>query len=131
MSVSRDTDTPSEAVEPMPGRSGTAGLLGRESEQAELHGALAPVLTGKAQVIVVAGDAGLGKTTLVTDLAHRAEELGFAVAFGHCLDIEAGISFGPVIEALATLLVGIEDLDSRPLARRMRAFLDSATSSTV
>ena len=48
-----------------------------------------------------AGDAGIGKTTLVADLAGRAEELGFTVAVGHCLDIEAGISFAAVIEAVA------------------------------
>ena len=115
----------------MPGRSGTAGLLGRELEQAGLHDALSLALIGEHQVVVVAGDAGVGKTTLVADLARRAEELGFAVAIGHCLDIEAGISFGPVIEALTTLLAGIEDLDARPLARRMRAFLDPTTPSTA
>jgi AAA ATPase domain len=63
--------------------------------------------------------------------ANRAEELGFAVAVGHCLDIEAGVSFGPVIEAVATLLAGIEDVGSRPLARRLRAFLDPAAPSSA
>ena len=53
---------------------------------------------------MVGGDAGIGKTTLVADLARRAEELGFSVAVGHCLDIEAGISFAPVVEAIRTLV---------------------------
>jgi DNA-binding CsgD family transcriptional regulator/tetratricopeptide (TPR) repeat protein len=111
----------------MPGRRGSAALLGRELEQAELYDALALALAGKHQVVVVAGDAGVGKTTLITDLAGRAEELGFAVAVGHCLDIDAGISFGPVIEAVTALCAGIRDLDTRPVARRMREFLDSST----
>jgi DNA-binding CsgD family transcriptional regulator/tetratricopeptide (TPR) repeat protein len=115
----------------MPGRGGTAGLLGRELEQAELYDALLLVLRGSPQVVVLAGDAGVGKTTLVADLAPRAEELGFVVAVGHCLDIEAGISFGPVIEAVSTLVAGIGDLDARPLARRMRAFLDPTTPGTA
>jgi predicted ATPase len=52
----------------MPGRSGAAGLLGREFEQAELYDALALAMKGGPQVVVVGGDAGVGKTTLVTDL---------------------------------------------------------------
>ena len=115
----------------MPGRTGTAGLLGRELERTELYDALSLALKGEHQVVVVGGDAGVGKTTLVADLARRAEALGFAVAAGHCLDIEAGISFGPVIEALTSLLAGIEDIESRPVARRIRSFLDPATPSGV
>jgi DNA-binding CsgD family transcriptional regulator len=96
-----------------------------------LYDALSLALKGEHGIVVVAGDAGVGKTTLVADLARRAEELGFSVGVGHCLDIEAGISFGPVIEAVTTLVAGIQDVDSRPLARRMRAFLDPATTSSV
>jgi len=108
----------------MSGASGTAGLLGRELEQAELYDALSRALEGDQQVVVVAGDAGAGKTTLVTDLAHRAEELGFAVALGHCLDVGADMSFAPVIEAVGALVDGAEDLESRPFARRMGMLLD-------
>ena len=71
----------------MPGRSATAALLGREKEQAELYDALSLALEGEPQVVVVAGDAGVGKTTIVADLARRAGDLGFTVATGHGLDI--------------------------------------------
>ncbi|HEX4687552.1 MAG TPA: AAA family ATPase, partial [Nocardioides sp.] len=111
----------------MPGAHGRTGLLGREKEQAELVVALSLALQGEPQVVVVAGDAGAGKTTLVADLTRRAEELGFAVAVGHCLDIEADISFAAAVEAVGALIAQIEVLDSRPLARRMRALLDPAT----
>ncbi len=111
----------------MPGRSATAALLGREKEQAELYDALSLALEGEPQVVVVAGDAGVGKTTIVADLAHRAGDLGFTVATGHGLDIEADISFAAIVEAVSTLVVGVEDLESRPLARRMHRLLDPAT----
>ena len=114
----------------MPGPSGTPLLLGREGDIAELVDVLSLALKGEPQVVVVGGDAGVGKTTLVTDLARRAEGLGFSVAVGHCLDIEAGISFGPVIEALTMILDRVEDVDSRPSARRLRAFLDPAAPSS-
>src|SRR5215213_8723818 len=100
----------------MPLRSATPPLLlGRERDVVELDDALSFAMKGEPQVVVVGGDAGVGKTTLVTDLARRAEELGVTVAVGHGLDIEAGISFGPAIEALTALLARIEDLDARPL----------------
>ena len=66
----------------MPGESGTAALLGREREQAELYDALSLALKGEPQIVLVSGDAGIGKTTLVADLARRAEELGFSVFAG-------------------------------------------------
>jgi len=108
----------------MSGARGTAGLLGRELEQTELYDALSRALKGDHQVVVVAGDAGLGKTTLVTDLAHRADELGFTVALGHCLDVGADISFAPVIEAVGALVAGVDDPGARPYATRMGRLLD-------
>jgi DNA-binding CsgD family transcriptional regulator/tetratricopeptide (TPR) repeat protein len=99
-------------------------LLGRDTEQAELYDALTLALKGEPQVVVVAGDAGIGKTTLVADLAVRAEELGFTVAWGHCLDIDAGIAFGAAFEAVGNLIAPLTELDDRPGARRMRTLLD-------
>ena len=108
----------------MPAESGSPALLGRERERAELYDALALALEGSPQTVLVGGDAGIGKTTLVTDLARRAEELGCCVVLGHCLDIDAGVAFGAVLEAMRELVARLEDLDSRPCARRMSALLD-------
>jgi DNA-binding CsgD family transcriptional regulator len=111
----------------MPAESGTAALLGRERESSELYDALRLALKGDPQTVLVGGDAGIGKTTLVADLGRRAETLGVGVFVGHCLDIDAGIAFGAVIEAVSDLVARVEDLDSRPSARRMRALLDPET----
>ena len=109
----------------MPVPSGTSSLLlGRERDIAELDEALGLAAQGTPQIVLVGGDAGIGKTTLVADLERRAAELGFTVATGHCLDLEAGMSFAPVVEAVRSLLSGVEDLGSRPSARRMLTLLD-------
>lgn len=108
----------------MPGSNAVAPLLGREQEVAALRGALEAALQGRPQTVLVGGDVGVGKTTLVTHLEGQATDLGFAVAVGHCLDLGAGISFAPVVEAVRALLSAVEDLDSRPSARRMRTLLD-------
>ena len=99
-------------------------MLGRERDIAELDEALGVAAQGTPQVVLVGGDAGIGKTTLVADLERRAAELGFTVATGHGLDLEAGMSFAPVVEAVRSLLAGVEDLGSRPSARRMLTLLD-------
>ena len=105
--------------------SGTSSLLlGRERDIAGLDEALGLAAQGTPQIALVGGDAGIGKTTLVADLERRAAGLGFTVATGHCLDLEAGMSFAPVVEAVRSLLAGVEDLGSRPSARRMLTLLD-------
>ena len=108
----------------MPVPSGTPLLLGRGREISELDEALGLAAPGRPQIVLVGGDAGIGKTTLVANLGRCAAERGFTVATGHCLDLEAGISFAPVVEAVRSLLAGLEALDARPSARRMLTLLD-------
>jgi DNA-binding CsgD family transcriptional regulator/tetratricopeptide (TPR) repeat protein len=107
---------------------GAPELLGREHEAGRLYDALALAAQGRPQIVLVGGDAGIGKTTLVSDLAHRAGELGFSVALGHCLDIAADISFAPVTEAVRSLL-GEADTTTRPAARRTLTLLDQGVEA--
>ena len=65
-------------------------LLGRTHELAELerHLGTAPESPAgpRGRAALVAGDAGLGKTRLLTELAERARASGWTVMIGHCLD---------------------------------------------
>ena len=88
----------------MPGQHTTALFLGRDREVAALNDTLEAARRGVPQTVLVVGDAGIGKTTLVTQVTQHAAELGFAVAVGHCLDLEADISFAPVVEAVRALV---------------------------
>ena len=73
--------------------------------------------------MLVIGEAGIGKTSLVNDLAFRATGPGVRNATGHCLDIEAAMSFAPAVEALRSCS-GYRGIRDRPHARRMGALLD-------
>lgn len=53
-----------------------------------------------ARALLVGGEAGIGKTTLVHALGVRAATLGLGFTVGHCLDLATGMPFGPVVEAL-------------------------------
>jgi predicted ATPase len=84
-------------------------LVGREAELAALRQALAQALRGQRQVVLVSGEAGLGKTTVVDAfLATLAPDLApeppLWVGWGQCLaHYGAGEAYLPVLDALGRL----------------------------
>jgi class 3 adenylate cyclase/tetratricopeptide (TPR) repeat protein len=73
---------------PLPGRLSVrpaVGVVGREAETATLLDAFKRVVAGEGrEVLLVSGEAGLGKTTLVAETARAAFDVGACVLFGHC-----------------------------------------------
>ena len=82
---------------------GTTPLLGRDRELATAEQAVRAALTGTPSVVVVAGDAGIGKSSLVRAVAERAGRLGAGVGVGVCLDVSSQRPQGPVVEAMRQL----------------------------
>jgi len=62
-------------------------LYGRATELAALTGAWSAARAGAGQVAVITGEAGIGKTRLVAELARRADNAGARVAVGAGIDI--------------------------------------------
>jgi DNA-binding CsgD family transcriptional regulator/tetratricopeptide (TPR) repeat protein len=91
----------------------TAGrFVGRTQELARLHQLLSHASSGQPLVAVVGGEAGVGKTRLVEQLAADAGGQGVRVLRGGCVPLgEEGLPFAPVIEALR----GLADLDPAEL----------------
>ncbi len=75
-------------------------LVGREREQSPLHQSLHDVLAGHGSLVLVSGEAGIGKTTLVEWLAGEAEDQGCLVLRGGCYDLSTTPPYGPWTEAL-------------------------------
>jgi len=73
---------------PLPGRlvvRPSVGVVGREAELSQLADAAKRVAAGEGrQVLLVSGEAGQGKTTLVAEAARIAFDRGAIVLFGHC-----------------------------------------------
>jgi DNA-binding CsgD family transcriptional regulator len=76
------------------------GLIGREREIAMGRARLAAVRGGAAGVVVVEGEAGIGKTALVDGYAAVASGMGIAVVRGAAHPFERNRPFGAVIDAL-------------------------------
>jgi predicted ATPase len=70
-------------------------LAGRRREQQQLRLLLEAALTGRGSLAFVSGEAGIGKTTLVRDLARLATAHGFLVLTGSCFDTGVGAAYGP------------------------------------
>jgi predicted ATPase len=81
--------------------------LGRDDELARCDAVIALLaernVPAKPQALLVSGDAGIGKTTLVRAVVERATAAGAAVGIGHCVDVSGGLPFGPVVEAARQL----------------------------
>ena len=74
-------------------------LVGRDSELSQLEDALLAALRGDGGVVIVGGEAGMGKTRLVRTLANRAERLGVEVLSGACSEAEISLPYLPFLEA--------------------------------
>ena len=76
------------ATIPLPGRLAvrpSVGVVGRDSEMQTMTDAVKRVAQGDGrEVLLISGEAGLGKTTLVAEAARAAFDAGAVVLFGHC-----------------------------------------------
>jgi DNA-binding CsgD family transcriptional regulator/tetratricopeptide (TPR) repeat protein len=90
-------------------------LIGRHQERAWLGDLLNDSRSDRTATILIGGEAGVGKTRLVTEFAERADADGWRVLVGHCLELgESGLPFAPIVEAFR----GLPDLlDPDVLAR--------------
>ncbi|MGV9898222.1 ATP-binding protein, partial [Streptomyces tendae] len=88
----------------VPQTSLTSPLVGREDELARLTGVLERARAGEARAVLVAGDAGVGKTRTLDEVAGRAAAAGTTVLTGHCVDLgDVGLPYLPFTEILGLL----------------------------
>jgi serine/threonine protein kinase len=80
--------------------------VGRQQEHRELRAALESATTGQGLLLCIAGEAGMGKTTLVEEFLDEAGEGHSAsIARGRCSERLAGAeAYLPFLEALESLL---------------------------
>jgi len=81
-------------------------LIGREAELEAFQTVLEGVRAGGAGCVVVGGEAGVGKTRLVGEVARRASGAEFELWQGRCLHQDAAFPFAAVVDALRAFLAG-------------------------
>ncbi len=78
-------------------------LVGRLAERELLAGCLRSALDGQRQVVLVAGEPGVGKTRLAEEAADQARELGLGCALGRASEDEGSPPYWPFLQVLRGL----------------------------
>ena len=71
-------------------------LIGREREWRQLQASVEVATAGKAHMVVLSGEAGIGKTRLSEELVRWSNRQGFSTAFAPCYAAEGDLAFAPV-----------------------------------
>ena len=77
-------------------------VVGRDHEAAQLETLLSEAIAGRGRTVLVAGEAGLGKSALVSRFVDRVRARGARLLVGECTEIEARRPFGPFIDAFVS-----------------------------
>jgi class 3 adenylate cyclase len=85
-------------------------LIRRDDELGVLEDALLAARRGESRFVVLAGEAGIGKTRLSRELSSEARDLGCAVLSGGASDAEVTLPYLPFVEAIGNYL-DEQDLD--------------------
>jgi hypothetical protein len=84
-------------------------LVGRDAELERLGSAVEDLRAGRGQVLLLVGDAGLGKTRMLTELRSLGPDVTWLE--GRCVSYGAGAPYGPFVELLRTWL-GVDEAEA-------------------
>ena len=105
-------------------------VVGRGPELAAIGAVLADTATGLSTVVLLGGDAGVGKTAFARTVVDLAAAEGFLVLTGACLSVESGVPFAPVVEALRPTLTE-EPGRLGPAATTLRSLLPGTAAAAL
>ena len=97
-------------------------MVGRDDELGRLLTLLDDAEAGRSVAALVSGDAGVGKSRLVREVAQLAAGRGFTVLSGQCAELGDSVPYLPLADALrgAAQSTGVRDaLSSRPALSRL------------
>lgn len=98
-------------------------LVGRRAELAELLGWLESAARGQGGLALLYGEAGVGKSRLLRELAANAQWRGVRAAWGYCYEPTAPPAYQPLIEVLRAGLPALSGASLSPVWRRELARL--------
>ena len=121
--VSQDTLRDSEqAKQGWQELTSSKSLIGRTSEWARLMGTWWSVSAGQPHLLVLSGEAGIGKTRLAEAMLSEIGRQGIATAIARCYAVEGELAYTPVLswlrsEALRPALVALDAVWLTEVAR--------------
>ena len=105
-------------------------VVGRGAELPHLQGVLDELRNGRGQITVVLGEAGLGKTRLVTEQRGRASG-HVSWLEGHCFSYGTDVIYGPFIQILRNWIGAEEGEGNLSVLTKLRAKLGLLPASQL
>src|SRR5262249_6186294 len=84
-------------------RSVNVAFVGRTHYRDELRALMERSVRGSGALVMIGGEAGVGKTRLTQEVAREAEQRGLAIAVGHCYGLKGDLPYMPWVEVLDTV----------------------------
>ena len=104
--------------EPLRAQAIVLPLVGRESEWIFLQNVWRDAATRRPHLVLIKGEAGIGKTRLAEELVEWVSRQGFTALTAHCYSAETQLAYAPVVEWLRAHPVhGLDDVWLTELAR--------------
>ncbi|HEX5166805.1 MAG TPA: AAA family ATPase [Thermomicrobiales bacterium] len=75
-----------------------SSIVGRNDDQELLRARLDCMVRGRGSLVLISGEAGIGKTALVASMSLEVQARGIHVTVGHCYDRSATPPYGPWVE---------------------------------
>ena len=96
-------------------------FVGRGAELAVLEGVLRAAAAGEPAVVIVGGEAGVGKSRLVTELMATRAPPDARVVVGNCSGFAPGsLPYAPIVSGLRNLVRSVAGMLTCPRARTRR-----------
>jgi tetratricopeptide (TPR) repeat protein len=97
------------------------GLIGRDRVRAILQQDLEDCRDGNGRLVLINGESGVGKSSLMAEAARRAYEAGYTVLWGASYAEEQVVPYGPFIEAVQGYLDAVDAEERAGLARHYQS----------
>jgi ATP/maltotriose-dependent transcriptional regulator MalT len=107
----------------------TEHLVGRADELRSFGELLASLDAGSAAAVEVSGEAGIGKTRLLAELASRADKRGDLVLTGSASELEHDMPFWLFVDALDEYVQGLDPRELAALSTEARSELGTVLPS--
>jgi predicted ATPase len=107
-----------------------SALVGRDHELALLRQQLDAAVSGQGSLVLIGGEAGIGKTTLAESLCREAEEKGARVLIGRCYDLTEIPPYGLWVELFGRYRCE-EGMPAPPNAFARRGTVGAVTSQAI
>ncbi|MFY9613994.1 MAG: AAA family ATPase, partial [Candidatus Dormiibacterota bacterium] len=97
-----------EQVPEVPAPVDRTPLVGRDAERDDVFAAVTEAEANRGGLVLIGGEPGIGKTRLAEEVMAEAERRGFRALAGHCVEMEGGAPYMPIVEILEAAVKAVE-----------------------